>query len=353
MGSGGAHWGADALTFRYADPGHRLTRVRLVQHAGLPGDRLEFGRADGAWALDVPPPDAWRLEYQLELHHPDGGVETVCDPDNPERVGGAFGDKSVLKRADYVPPHWLARPAASGSWRDLAIAAPSLHADVWTRIWSPPGAGDRFLVANDGPEFDKLADLGRYSATAVGTDLVAPHHLVLLAPGERNDWYSADPAYAQSLASVVLPAVKAEVGVDPRKGRPVVGMGASLGALAMLHAQRRYPSAFAGLFLQSGSFFRPRLDRQESGFPWFGRIVRFTGPVVASAFAAHPIPTVLTCGTAEENLANNREMARALQRQGYPARLVEVPDGHHFTAWRDALHPCLTDLLQAVWREER
>jgi enterochelin esterase-like enzyme len=353
MGNGGgAHWGADGLSFRYSDPEHRLTRVRLVQRAGLRGDRLEFVRDDGRWALDVPPPDAWRLEYELELRHRDGHVEIVRDLDNPERVGGAFGDKSVLKRPDYVPPSWLDRPAAHGQWRALAVPAPTLRADLWTRIWSPAGAGDRFLVAHDGPEFDKLADLGRYSATAVGVGLVPPHHLVLLAPGERNEWYSANPAYAQALASTVLPAVKDEVGVDPRKGRPVVGMGASLGALAMLHAQRRYPSAFAGLFLQSGSFFRPRLDPQESGFPWFSRIVRFTGPVVASAFAAHPVPTVLTCGTVEENLANNREMARALLRQGYPARLVEVPDGHHFTAWRDALHPCLTDLLRAVWREE-
>jgi enterochelin esterase family protein len=57
------------------------------------------------------------------------------------------------------------------------------------------------------------------------------------------------------------------------------------------------------------------------------------------------VPVVLTCGLAEENLANNREMARALAGQGYPARLAEVPDAHNFTGWRDALHPHLTDLL--------
>ena len=54
-------------------------------------------------------------------------------------------------------------------------------------------------------------------------------------------------------------------------------MGASLGALAMLHAHRRSPAAFGGLFLQSGSFFRPRFDAHEPGFPRFGRIARFVG----------------------------------------------------------------------------
>jgi enterochelin esterase-like enzyme len=347
--AGGAHWGTDAVTFRLADPEHRLAGVRLVQHAGVPADRLAFDRDGDEWVLGIAPPAAWRLEYQLELRHPDGGTETVCDPGNPQRVGGAFGDKSVVHRPDYAAPAWLDRPMAGGGWHDLTVPAPALRSELWARIWSPHGAGDRILVAHDGPEFDKLADLGHHSAAAVASGALPPHHLVLLAPGERNEWYSANPAYASTLANTVLPRVLAELGVD---GSPVVGMGASLGALAMLHAQRRFPSAFAGLFLQSGSFFRPRLDPQESGFPWFPRIVRFTGPVVASAFAAHPVPTVLTCGTVEENLANNREMARALARQGYPARLFEVPDGHHFTAWRDALDPYLTDLLRAVWRAD-
>ena len=51
------------------------------------------------------------------------------------------------------------------------------------------------------------------------------------------------------------------------------------------------------------------------------------------------MPTVLTCGIAEENLANNRDMAHTLREHGYPVRLVEVPDAHNFVAWRDAWHP--------------
>jgi enterochelin esterase family protein len=48
-----------------------------------------------------------------------------------------------------------------------------------------------------------------------------------------------------------------------------VGIGASLGALALLHAHLAAPAMFDGLFLQSGSFFRGRTDPQERGLARF------------------------------------------------------------------------------------
>src|SRR5437660_348760 len=109
-------------------------------------------------------------------------------------------------------------------------------------------------LADHGPEYDRLASLGHYSVAMVGAGAVPPHHLALLTPGDRNEWYSANPAYSFALAADVLPRLHRLLSTS----EPVVGMGASLGGLAMLHAQRRYPGAFAGLFLQSGSFFVPR-----------------------------------------------------------------------------------------------
>ena len=64
---------------------------------------------------------------------------------------------------------------------------------------------------------------------------------------------------------------------------------------------------------------------------------------------ARPVPAVLTCGTAEENRANNQLMAATLCRQGYPAALHEVPDAHNYVAWRDAFDPHLVELLTEVW----
>ena len=114
--------------------------------------------------------------------------------------------------------------------------------------------------------------------------------------------------------------------------------------------QRRHPGTFAALFLQSGSFFTPRFDAHEASFPRYQRIVRFVRATLTQR-AQHPdpVPVALTCGSAEENVHNNRLMARALFTQGYPAALHEVPDMHNYTAWRDAFEPHLTDLLVRVW----
>jgi enterochelin esterase-like enzyme len=125
-----------------------------------------------------------------------------------------------------------------------------------------------------------------------------------------------------------------------------VGMGASLGGLAMLHAHRTWPGTFAGLFLQSASFFIPRYDRHESGFPRYRRITRFVGGVLRAGSAIETVPVAMTCGIEEENVHNNRVMAAALAEQGYVARLDEVTDMHNYTGWRDAFDPHLTRLLE-------
>jgi enterochelin esterase family protein len=338
------------VTFRYDDPDRRLTGVRLCQDVGVPGVATEFRYDDDAraWWLRLDRPAVWRFEYLLELRHPDGGTETVTDPGNPRRAPGAFGDKSVAEFPDYREPGWLHAPDhehAGGGWREHGVWSAALSAHVATRIWSPAARTTRLLLANDGPEYDRLAALGRYAATMVGTGRVPPFHLALLAPADRNRWYAAEPDYAWALARDVLPELHRTLGT----AGPAVGMGASLGGLSMLHAQRRYPAAFAGLFLQSGSFFVPEYDRHESDFSGYRRIVRFTARVASAGSWRYPVPTVLTAGLGEENLHNNRWMAARLAEAGYPVTLREVPDAHNYVGWRDAFDPHLTDLLVRVW----
>ena len=85
----------------------------------------------------------------------------------------------------------------------------------------------------------------------IASGVLPAHRIALVAPGARDEWYSASPLYAGALVRGVLPAVAAEVAV---RGAPVA-IGASRGARALLLAQHRHPGAFAGLFLQSVSFF--------------------------------------------------------------------------------------------------
>ena len=335
----------DKIVLRHSDPDRTLAGVRLVQEIGLPADQLEFEYDDAGrgWRLRLPQLPVWRLEYRLELRH-EGRTEVVCDPDNPQRAPGGFGEKSVIELAAYHQPDWLDLPEAPGAWRDLSVPSRALKADVPVRIWTPPGA-EGIMLAHDGGEFDKLIGLSQYSAAMVAHGAMPPHHLVLLSAGDRNDWYSANPGYARALAEDVLPSVRAELGTNA----PAVALGASLGALALLHAQRRYSHLFGGMFLQSGSFFQRRYDAQESAFPHYRRIVRFVAGARRRWPAGAPVPTIMTCGAAEENLANNRDMADALRKQGYPVRLIEMPDAHNLVAFRDAWHPLLAELTIEVW----
>jgi enterochelin esterase family protein len=319
------------LRFRVADPDRRYAAVRLSSDLPLDGS---FHRDGDDWVLQVDPPAIARLEYRLELEHADGTTETVCDPVNPERAPGAFGEKSVMLTDSYEPPAWLDADGVDGHVEELAIRGRGLGASVHVRLWDP--GGGPLLVAHDGPELDALAHLTRYSAAMIAADELPLHRVAMLAPGPRDEWYSGSARYARALAADVLPALSP---VDP------VAMGASLGALAMLHAHVRTP--FAGLFLQSGSFFVPRYDSQEHRHPRFRRIVRVTRELQRDA--GIPEPVVMTCGIAEENLANNRLMARALAAQEFDVELHEVPDMHNYTGWRDALHPHLTRLLARVW----
>ncbi len=194
---------------------------------------------------------------------------------------------------------------------------------------------------HDGPEYDSLASLTRYLGAGIHGRLAARLRAALLSPGPRNYWYSANARYARALRQSVLSLLTGRLTVSRR-----IGMGTSLGALAMLHAYCRYPDSFDALFLQSGSFFTPALDSQERRFPHYRRIIGFTADVHGGGLPARPVRVVLTCGATEENAANNRLMAQTLRAHDYPADLHEVADMHNYTAWRDAFDPHLTRLLQ-------
>jgi enterochelin esterase-like enzyme len=328
-------------TLRVDDPEERLAGIRIL--SDLPLSDSEFVREDGGWVLELPENGLARLEYQLELSDHDGDTVIVCDPGNPERAPSAFGEKSVLLAHGYRPPAWLEQPAIAGARDTVEIRV--LGRELSIDIWSPTEGKLPLLVAHDGPEYDELAALTRYAGAMIEAEEIKPFRVALLPPGDRDEWYSASAVYGRALCNRILPKLGERV---PVAGLPV-GMGASLGGLAMLQAQRTWPGAFAGLFLQSASFFVPRFDRHESRFPRYARIVRFVRRVRRTDRFDEPVPVAMTCGTEEENVYNNRLMARALAAQGYDAHLAEVPDLHNYTGWRDAFDPHLTRLLADLW----
>ncbi|HET9143257.1 alpha/beta hydrolase [Actinophytocola sp.] len=339
----GPQVGAREIVFSLSDPDRRLAGVRLAHELDLPGADVEFRFDGGLWQLCLPRPPVWRMEYKLALRHPDGGTEDITDPGNPLTAPGAFGAKSVLRMPEYVAPAWLDGAPDWDVTAELSVTTGVGQVDVLVR--SPAEPTTKLLVAHDGPEFAHLAGLGRFAATMVAGGRLPPFHLALAAPGARDERYSANPGYAAALGRLVLPALHAELG----GAGPVVLMGASLGGLAALHAQRRHPAAISGLFLQSASFFMPQYDECEQSYRYYPRITRYVAGVLRARRTPRSIPITLTCGVAEENLHNNRMMATNLRRLNYAAELHEVPDAHNYVAWRDAFDPHLVDLLRKAW----
>jgi len=204
------------------------------------------------------------------------------------------------------------------------------------------GARAPLLVVLDGPEYVRRAFLLRLLHRLVDQREAPPHRVALVVPDDRLETYSASTPYARALVAAL----------DDLAGRQVrrVGLGSSLGGLALLHAHRLEPRSFAGLFLQSGSFFRRRTDAQEARFARFSRIDRFVGTVLNARDGARPVPTTITCGLDEENYANNAALAQALAAQGYPVDFHAARGGHDWPTWRRALEAHLAPFLRRAFR---
>ena len=323
------------IVFRYPDPEHRVDGVRLWADVDLGAD-LDFAPTETGWELRLPMPKLDCLEYLFDV-----AVEgMVTDPSNPDIKDGAFGPHSWLALPGYVEPRWLSFEPVEGLRRDVTVDA---------AVWQPAGvaSNDRLpmLVTHDGQEMDGFGEVTRYVAALIGTGTLPAMRVALLAPGQRDERYAANPAYPSKLGGIAVNRLLRRYPSD----HPPVLMGQSLGALAALHAAWNQPAVFGGLFLQSGSFFTPELDSQESGYSRFADVAGFVADVHTADQAPTLPPVAMTCGTAEENLANNIAMREALRHLGVEVSWGETRQGHTWTCWRDLLDPHLTQLLQKVW----
>ncbi len=302
--------------------------------------------ATGGWTLQLPRPLAHRFEYQLLIHRP-AGDEHITDPTNPRTVPGPFGDKSEILFPDYQPPAWLGIEA-HGSTVQITDPAGPLAVPVPIQLFSPDGLADDavapLLIAHDGSD---MADRGRLLCWASAQDL--PIRVALLDPpnGYRNPWYAADPDYADHIGAAVIPALKERVATSA-----TAGLGASLGAVAMMTIHRRHPDSLDALALQSGSFFTRELDQQESSWPQFAQVCAAVAAMTdALPVQVRGVPVLMTVGAIEENRANNEQLAGALTFQGYHVDAKIVPDAHTMIGWRDAWSPGLDELMRTVGQQ--
>ncbi len=337
------------VRFRYAPGDPSVTAVSLDCDPVVAGPRALASTDDG-WVLDLPRPGLDRLEYRFTVHR-GTHTETVLDPDNPLTVATAFGHRSVLELPGYEAPWWLEAPVVEGRLDPMHLEGETTDAvpvSVWSPVDLPPDVPAPLLLVHDGPEYDLLASVTRYSAALVAAGLLPPHRVALAHPVMRDAWYSGSPKYLRTVAEAGLDRLGARYAVE----RPVVVVGASLGGLTALLLGLLAAPRVGGVVAQSGSFFQVRHDHSESGYRYFGRISRSVQSVLDMRHAEHPLVVGMTCGALEENAANNRDMATALTRAGHDVRYREVGDLHNYTAWRDSLDPTLTGVLRSVWSWE-
>ena len=226
------------------------------------------------------------------------GTEEVDRPANPLRAPGRVrrevGARSC--RATRRRPGW--RPSGTRGHderarRPHARARRRGHgAPVEPRRRATPDEPLPLLVANDGPEYDELAGLTDYAAAMIAAGRSAAR-VALLAPGDRDEWYSASAPTPRAARATCLPASCR----DRRGAGPPVGMGASLGGLAMLHAQRRYPGRVRRPVPAVRQLLHAAARRAGVRLPALPADRRGSPRRRARAGRSpDPVPVVLTCG---------------------------------------------------------
>lgn len=344
------------VTFRLEDPEEIFDAVALYQEIMRPNDgpSLERDQSTKTWSTTIARPPVGRMEYQFIVSG-NGGIDMILDPANPLTAPGAFGDKSLIEFPGYEAPSWVSAEVPTGTTETVSIKSKALRTSLQMLLWTAPDhEADEplpLLVANDGIDYANFSQLTLFLDAMTHDGTLPPMRAALLQPVRRDETFSASSAYARAIAHEVVPELDRLAPV-PRGRNTRVGMGASLGALAMLHAHRRHPPAFGGLYLQSGSYFRARHERYES-FSRYSWISRFVSQIHSATEWPYPVRVTITCGKVEENLPNNEAMADALERQGYDVRFVANPDAHNWVGWRDTFDPHLVDLLRDLWIEER
>lgn len=293
------------------------------------------------WSLTIDLPERSRIEYKIALRT-DGRRRLILDPLNTRRARDPYGSNSVVTGPLYVRPDWSLPRAGveAGTFSSVAIDSQIFGDTRHARIYLPAGAGPDplpLLLAHDGSEYAEYAAL-----TVVLDNLIASGDLpamacVLSDPQERTAEYTGDHRHADHLVAELIPAVAERVAIDPTRR---IALGASLGAVASLHAAHRHPGTFSGLVLQSGSFVTALGGRHRGG-PVFEPVVAFMREWLEDPGQLPPQIHV-SCGRFDGLIAENRAMAALFENLGVDVGYREVPDGHNWENWRDRLRAGLT-----------
>ena len=335
------------LTFAWRGEAEHVHLVRWI-HGG--GNRLPFARLGGTdlWLLRLPVEDGGRFEYKLGIGR-GGGEALVLDPLNPARAGDPFGENSVAGTLGYERPEWsLPRGAPAGRIEEIGVASAAFGETRGVRVYLPAGhdAGRAYplVVVHDGDDYVAYADLPVVLDNLIDEGAIPPVIVALVQTRDRLGEYSGSRAHARFLVQELLPALGARWRIAAAAEERVL-LGASLGAVASLSTAFRFPGAFGGLVLKSGSFIldeRKLARRPHAVFHRIARLMRALARVPELPGTRAFVSTGELEGLADEN----RALAEFLRARGVDVLFKSAWDGHHWHNWRDQLRDGLTWVLR-------
>ena len=335
----------EGVTFLYRGEAHAVFLRMFI--SGLPATQ-PLDRVEGSdlWLLRLPLPTGSRFEYKFEVQR-DGVSEWILDPLNSLRAADPFGSNSVCQGFGYLPPEWTLPDghARTGSVEEIGIDSHHLGPRR-VRLYLPARfrRNRRYplLVLHDGTDYLRYAQLNTVLDNLIHRLELPPLIVALTDSPDRLREYVGLDAHADFLVEELLPSLAAKLPLDPDPAMRAA-MGASLGAVASLHAAWRHPGSFGGLLLQSGSFAFTDIGENKRG-PVFEPVVRFM-----NEFRAHPGRPAeriyVSCGIYESLIYENRSLVPLLTEQRMQVRYEEARDGHNWQNWRDRLRAGLTFLF--------
>jgi enterochelin esterase-like enzyme len=327
----------------------RADGVRLRHFIyGLPSSQ-PFRRVAGTelWYRSIEVPRGSRIEYKLEVEER-GVTRLVRDPLNPRLAHDPYGANSVCHATGYQTPDWTREDPETrrGTIEEVRVASSALGSERTVQVYLPARlrAARHYplLVCFDGADYLHFAKTKVVLDNLIHRYEIAPMVVAFTQAHDRMAEYAANDANSRFVAEELVPELEARYPLRARpRDRGV--MGASLGAVASLHAAWKHPGTFGSLLLQSGSF----------AFTDIGSGVRspLMQPVeeFVNAFRADPGRPVdrifVSCGIYESLIYENRSLVPLLERTGMDVKYVEARDGHNWENWRDRLREGLSWLF--------
>ncbi len=290
----------------------------------------------------TPDEEARYLQERMKVWRPDALNPRHFSP-NP-----SLPPMSVIELPDAPGGHWAARRPdvpegrlEQGLFRD-ARSGRERTFWLYRALGDSTTAEPALLVLCDGEGHLELGVMDVLD-NLVADGRIPPLVCLLLHHPDREVELTCNDAFAEELATQLLPRVCGELCIPALPSRTVIG-GWSYGGLAAAFAALRHPEVFGNVLSQSGSFWWAPEAAEEH--EW-----------LTSRFASAPRRDVrfyLNVGLLERGpsprnspsqLVANRHLRDVLRARDYDVTYRELNGGHDYIGWPGGLADGLMSLL--------